>query len=110
MKVVEYAKGKSHATERLEGGGKRQKRAPGAEKPTALAARPAVAAATAGLRVVAASDEAGEANKVLFVENLPEATTETMLALLFEQFPGECWAACGFVGASELGYDQPCHV
>ena len=27
---------------------------------------------------------------MLFVENLPEATTDTMLALLFEQFPGGC--------------------
>lgn len=27
-------------------------------------------------------------NKILFVENLPEATNEHMLAMLFQQFPG----------------------
>ena len=27
-------------------------------------------------------------NKILFVQNLPEATSDQMLALLFNQFPG----------------------
>lgn len=27
-------------------------------------------------------------NKILFVQNLPEATTDQMLAMLFQQFPG----------------------
>ena len=27
-------------------------------------------------------------NKILFVQNLPEASTEAMLTLLFQQFPG----------------------
>ena len=27
-------------------------------------------------------------NKILFVQNLPEASTEAMLSLLFQQFPG----------------------
>jgi len=31
---------------------------------------------------------AGKANKILFCEGLPEATTAQMLTLLFKQFPG----------------------
>ena len=27
-------------------------------------------------------------NKILFVQNLPEASTEAMLAMLFQQYPG----------------------
>lgn len=27
-------------------------------------------------------------NKILFVQNLPEATTQNMLQLLFQQYPG----------------------
>ena len=27
-------------------------------------------------------------NKILFIQNLPEASTEAMLSLLFQQFPG----------------------
>lgn len=36
---------------------------------------------------------ASGANKVLFIENLPDATNATMLAMLFQQFPGEMAAA-----------------
>jgi U2 small nuclear ribonucleoprotein B'' len=32
--------------------------------------------------------DAGAANKILFVEGLPEATSANMLSLLFKQFPG----------------------
>ena len=35
----------------------------------------------------------GQANKILFVEGLPEATTSSMLSMLFKQFPG-CASAC----------------
>ena len=35
-----------------------------------------------------ASEDIGEPNKVLFVEDLPEGTTEAMLKVLFSQFPG----------------------
>ncbi len=31
---------------------------------------------------------AGQPNKILFVEGLPEATTSSMLSMLFKQFPG----------------------
>lgn len=85
--AVAYARTKSDAVARLEGEGKRQKKRPAGKvalvEPGAppKAAAPVVAAA--GARV-----EAGAPNRVLFVENLPEATTDTMLALLFEQFPG----------------------
>lgn len=30
----------------------------------------------------------GQPNKILFVQGLPEATTGSMLAMLFQQFPG----------------------
>ena len=30
----------------------------------------------------------GAPNKILFVQNLPAATTDAMLAMLFQQFPG----------------------
>jgi len=35
-----------------------------------------------------AAAPAGEANAILFLEGLPEATTAAMLTLLFKQFPG----------------------
>lgn len=49
---------------------------------------PAQGAAAGG--APAASGPAGAAppNKILFVQNLPENSTEAMLAMLFQQFPG----------------------
>lgn len=35
-----------------------------------------------------AKEDVGEENNILFIENLPEATTVDMLAILFKQFPG----------------------
>ena len=35
-----------------------------------------------------AADVVGEPNSILFLENLPEATNEAMLGVLFQQFPG----------------------
>jgi U2 small nuclear ribonucleoprotein B'' len=34
------------------------------------------------------ASDVGEPNSILFLENLPEATTEAMLGVLFQQFPG----------------------
>jgi hypothetical protein len=36
----------------------------------------------------AAQQDFGPPNKILFVQGLPEATTSSMLAMLFQQFPG----------------------
>jgi U2 small nuclear ribonucleoprotein B'' len=33
-------------------------------------------------------DPQANPNKILFVQNLPHATTDAMLELLFQQFPG----------------------
>ena len=46
------------------------------------------AAADRGAAAAAAAAAAGQPNKILFVEGLPEATTSSMLAMLFQQFPG----------------------
>ena len=35
------------------------------------------------------STAVGEPNRILFLENLPEATNEAMLGILFQQFPGK---------------------
>ena len=35
-----------------------------------------------------AQTDIGEENSILFIENLPEATTTDMLVVLFKQFPG----------------------
>lgn len=35
--------------------------------------------------------DVGRPHNVLFVQNLPEGTTEAMLAVLFKQFPGQTW-------------------
>lgn len=53
-----------------------------------LSRLPAQGAAAGG--APAASGPAGAAppNKILFVQNLPENSTEAMLAMLFQQFPG----------------------
>lgn len=53
----------------------------------------AVAAATGVLPRVPGGPAAGPdaqapPNKILFVQNLPEATTDQMLSMLFSQFPG----------------------
>jgi len=37
----------------------------------------------------APTSEVGEPNSILFLENLPEATSEAMLGVLFQQFPGK---------------------
>lgn len=39
-------------------------------------------------KTIESDEDVGQPNKTLFVENLPEATTDAMLAMLFQQFPG----------------------
>ena len=51
------------------------------------------AGAAAGAAAAAAA-AAGQPNKILFVEGLPEATTSSMLAMLFQQFPGCALVLC----------------
>lgn len=43
---------------------------------------------TSGKRTKAASKDIGEPHNTLFIEDLPEGTTEAMLKVLFSQFPG----------------------
>ncbi|KAL4517540.1 hypothetical protein Ndes2437B_g06767 [Nannochloris sp. 'desiccata'] len=88
---VEYAKTKSDAAAKLDGSWHRDKRTrkitlsvaaedkniskeEGGEKPKPSAA--------------ASASDVGEPNSILFLENLPEATNEAMLGVLFQQFPG----------------------
>ncbi len=40
------------------------------------------------LQAAAAKEETAPPNKILFVQNLPEATTTQMLGMLFQQFAG----------------------
>lgn len=51
------------------------------------AAAPAAAGMAAAARGGAAPDQSAP-NKILFVQNLPDATTSQMLGMLFAQFPG----------------------
>jgi hypothetical protein len=57
------------------------KRSEGKRAPAAAAGGPAVAAA-------GAADGSAPPNKILFAQNLPEASTSQMLTLLFNQYPG----------------------
>jgi hypothetical protein len=49
--------------------------------------RPAAAAAGGGA-AAGAADGSAPPNKILFAQNLPEASTSQMLTLLFNQYPG----------------------
>ena len=60
------------------------------------------AAADRGAAAAAAAAAAGQPNKILFVEGLPEATTSSMLAMLFQQFPGCAPARCAVAYAAHL--------
>eukprot|EP00884_Botryococcus_braunii_P015525 jgi/Botrbrau1/2656/Bobra.0203s0007.1 len=46
------------------------------------------AAPVAQIRAAAPQEEAAPPNKILFVQNLPEAATKQMLGMLFQQFAG----------------------
>lgn len=59
------------------------KAAPAASAPKAAAAGPAT-----GPSGVSLTPKVMPPNKILFVENLPEACTDMMLSMLFQQFPG----------------------
>lgn len=49
--------------------------------------------------------DVGQPHNVLFVENLPEATSASMLAMLFQQFPGEPAAS----GSQRLPAERTSH-
>ncbi|GBF94622.1 U2 small nuclear ribonucleoprotein B [Raphidocelis subcapitata] len=91
---IEYARGKSDAVAKLEGTYKPDKdrgRKNAAARESLKAKRTAPAPAAAGAPAHArapAPDGAAPPNKILFVQNLPEATTDAMLGMLFQQFPG----------------------
>jgi U2 small nuclear ribonucleoprotein B'' len=53
-------------------------------------------------------DDIGQPNKTLFIEDLPEATTEAMLSLLFQQFSGyqETRMVAGRPGIAFVDFDS----
>ena len=66
--------------------------------------------ATPYLQRAAGPDGAAPPNKILFVQNLPEATTDAMLGLLFQQFPGFREVRLRFFGVSWGGGSGVYHV
>lgn len=89
---IQFAKTKSDAIAKLEGSYKPSKSERSKKNAAArdqLIKRNKDRAAS-GLPARAAVGPDGQAppNKILFVQNLPEASTEAMLSLLFQQFPG----------------------
>jgi len=92
---IQFAKAKSDAIAKLDGTFKPQK---GERSKKNAAARDqllkrgqqggAAGAAAGGPRGPAGPDANALPNKILFVQNLPENTTDAMLALLFQQYPG----------------------
>jgi U2 small nuclear ribonucleoprotein B'' len=79
-----YALTKSDAAAKAEGTWKPR---PKGAKAASAGGRPKRAAAAATPAPAPAAD-ANPPHKTLFVQNLPPATTEAMLAMLFQQFPG----------------------
>ncbi|GAB4813644.1 hypothetical protein N2152v2_000690 [Parachlorella kessleri] len=91
---LQYAKTKSDAVSKLDGSYKREKKqrqkqlvAAGAKQPR-TEAEPAKAQAAKPAAAATEAVDVGAPNRVLFLEGLPEATTEAMLTMLFQQFPG----------------------
>lgn len=87
---LSYARGESDAISKLKGTYKPQKKkatdkAAGKDAPTSKAKPAAVAG---GPRPAAGPQAQAPPNKTLFVQGLPEATTDQMLQMLFAQFPG----------------------
>lgn len=87
---VQYARTKSDAAAKLDGTWHMDKRT---RKETAAVPAHDVgeppAGAAAKQEAAAPADGGGDPNNILFLENLPEATNEAMLGVLFQQFPGE---------------------
>lgn len=87
--AAEVAKKQRAAETKAAGREKKEKptKAAPAAAPAAGAAAPAAAGGARDL-----TPKTMPPNKILFVENLPEACTELMLSMLFQQFPGykEC--------------------
>ncbi|WIA35084.1 hypothetical protein OEZ86_003570 [Tetradesmus obliquus] len=92
---IQFARSKSDAVAKLDGSYKPDKersrksaaaretlikRSEGKRAPAAAAGGPAAAAG--------AADGSAPPNKILFAQNLPEASTSQMLTLLFNQYPG----------------------
>eukprot|EP00878_Enallax_costatus_P001633 GHUV01001785.1.p1 GENE.GHUV01001785.1~~GHUV01001785.1.p1 ORF type:complete len:219 (+),score=52.96 GHUV01001785.1:228-884(+) len=88
---IQFARTKSDAVARLDGTYKpdkeRSKKSQAARETLIKRTQKADGAAAAGGGGGAAAGSAPP-NKILFVENLPEATTGQMLTMLFQQYPG----------------------
>jgi U2 small nuclear ribonucleoprotein B'' len=94
---LSYAKSKSDATAKVDGTLKehlkeRRKEYNAAARELHLerakAKKTGVSVAGGVPQAAQASGEQPPANKILFVQNLPEASTAQMLSMLFQQFPG----------------------
>lgn len=89
---IEYARSKSDAVAKMDGSfrpdkERGRKSAAARETLKKKVAAGGGAAAAPGARA-AGPDGAAPPNRILFVQNLPEATTDAMLGMLFQQFPG----------------------
>ncbi|CAD7699815.1 unnamed protein product [Ostreobium quekettii] len=96
---IQYARTKSDAVAKLDGTYARDKKDAAMKKAAARdeaakrggerAGQAAPAAAQAArAKAPAGAEGMAPPNKILFIQNLPEATNERMLSMLFQQFPG----------------------
>lgn len=86
---IQFAKTKSDAIAKVDGSYKADKKARSAKNSAvrdAMLRRPGGPAPAAAPATVNTGN--APPNKLLFVQNLPEATNEAMLSMLFQQFPG----------------------
>lgn len=95
LQRVQYARTKSDAAAKLDGTWKKDKRTrketvagPAAERAGAEDGAKPREPSRAGAAGAASAADVGEPNSILFLENLPDATNEAMLGVLFSQFPG----------------------
>lgn len=107
---IAYGKSKSDAVAKMEGsyvardkaassklnveqremlmGRKKEAAAAEATARSAAGAAPAAASSRPAAPSKPSNEPAAPPHKILFVQNLPEATTDMMLSMLFQQFPG----------------------
>lgn len=89
---IEFARTKSDAVAKLDGSYKpdkeRKKKGEAARETLIKRGETKRAAAVGPTGVPVGPDGTAPPNKILFAQNLPEATTGQMLAMLFQQYPG----------------------
>lgn len=88
---IEFARTKSDAVAKLDGSykpDKERKKKGEAARETLIKRGEVKRAAAAGPGMPVGPDGQAPPNKILFAQNLPEATTGQMLSMLFQQYPG----------------------